>query len=122
MPELMAEHPGLSAPVPVLEPQEADARYDMLCRWYFGRELHEHTAVRRRTLGLLADAACMSWSWGGVQNHCGLSANFLTLVCEGLRDGAAAAIARAEQEGRGSLVRGEAGGGDHRCTMEAEAS
>jgi hypothetical protein len=96
----MTDHPILAAPLPSLEPQEAEARYDALCRWYFGRELHDHARVRRRTLNLLTDAACLDWPWGCVQAHCGLSTDFLTLVCEGLRDGAQVAMAHAEEEGR----------------------
>jgi len=105
MAELMTEHPVLSEPRPVLEHQEAEVRYDALCLWYFGRELHDHSTVRRRVLGLLTDTACLNWPWSCVLAHCGLSSDFVTLVCEGLRDGAEAAMTRAEEEGRGSLVR-----------------
>jgi hypothetical protein len=93
--------------VAVVEPPEADATYDALCQYYYSRTLHDHTAVRRRTLGLLTDAACVTWPWNCVRHHCGLSADFLTLVREGLQFGVDQAIANAEEEGRGSLVRGD---------------
>jgi len=108
----------LSGPRPVLEPHEAEARYDALCQWYFGRELHAQTAVRCRVLGLLSDADCLSWPRSCVQHHCGLSSDFLTLVGEGLREGVDVAIARAQEEGRGPLVRGVTGDGEHHRTEE----
>jgi hypothetical protein len=89
----------------VVEPTEVEAIFDAVCHWYFGRELHEHTAVRRRMLGLLADAACVTWPWVCVQHHCGLSSAFLALVYQGLQHGAEAAIALAEQERDGPLGR-----------------
>ena len=104
MAELMTEHPVLSEPRPVLEHQEAEVRYDALCLWYFGRELHDHSTVRRRVLGLLTDTACLNWPWSCVLAHCGLSSDFVTLVAEGLQGGVDAAMVRAEDEGRGSLV------------------
>jgi hypothetical protein len=96
----MTDHPVLAAPLPPLEPHEAEARYDTLCRWYFGRALYDHAAVRRRTLGLLTDAACLDWPENCIQAHGGLSLDFLTLVAEGLRDGVDVAMAHAEEEGR----------------------
>ena len=116
MSALLTESPILAAPCVDVEPQEAEARYDALCQAYFGRALHDHAAVRRRTLGVLTDAACMGWPWGCMQYHCGLSTNFLTLVYEGLRDGVDAAMARATEHGRGSWVCGETGSRDPRHT------
>ena len=106
-------------PVPVVEPLDAEARFDALCLWYFGRELYAHTVVRRRTLDLLTDPACREWPWGCVQAHCGLSENFLTLVYEGLRDGVAAAQARAEPAGQGSPGSSWVWDRDPRFTEEA---
>jgi hypothetical protein len=107
MPKRLADHPVLAAPLPPLEPQECETRYNTLCHWYFGRELHDHARVRRRTLDLLTDVAVLDWPRGCAQAHCGLSADFLTLVTEGLRDGVDVAMARAEDEGRGRLAEDE---------------
>jgi hypothetical protein len=105
-----------------LDSDEAERRFDALCLHHFGRHLHQHTAVRRRTLGVLLDPACTAWPWSTVQQYCGLSEPFLCLLYEGLRDGVEAAIQHAEQIAAGDWTLAAIQAGDPRRKAETATS
>jgi hypothetical protein len=67
-------------------PTEAEAWFDAICDVYFGRELHDHVRVRQRIIGLLLDAAYLTWPWSLVVAHCGVSGAFLERVLDGFLD------------------------------------